>query len=160
MLLEVAAEDPEALREAETLTGRPGAPLRRAASFFVEQVLLTRGSDSYRVLGCSSDANAAELRRHMALILKWLHPDRVQVSAGTQHFDRSAFAALVTRAWENLKNGERRAAYDANRKTEATEPRKGTAAGSSVSIPRRLALYRIEREPFWTRLLVYLGRFR
>jgi DnaJ-domain-containing protein 1 len=160
LLLEVAADEPDALREATALTGMPGPLLSKAASFFMEQVLLTRKSDSYRVLGASNGTSPAELRRHMALILKWLHPDRVQGSSEPQHFDRSALAALVTGAWENLKNGDRRAAYDAVRHTEAAESRKGVGAGALTAKPRRLAVYKIERDPLWTRLLVYLGRLR
>ncbi len=160
LLLEVAAGESEALLEAQTLTGRPEALLRKAASFFMEQVLLSRASDSYRVLGAGSGATPAELRRHMALILKWLHPDRVPASGEVQHFNKSALAGLVTGAWENLKTGERRAAYDASRKTEVKTPYAAAGVASGTATPRRLALYRIEREPLWTRLLIYLARFR
>jgi hypothetical protein len=160
LLLEVAAGEENALEEARALTGRREELLISAASFFVEQVLLTRRSDSYRIFGASSDASPAELRRHMALILKWLHPDRVQAGGEAVRLDKSALAALVTTAWETIKNGERRAAYDAVRKIEAGKPVMQAAAGRPVSARRRLALYRIEREPFWTRLLVYLGRFK
>ena len=158
LLLEVAAGEPEALESAQTLTGRPEPLLRSAASFFMEQVLLGRRGDSYRILGAGSGATSAELRRHMALILKWLHPDRVQPGGEVQHFDQSALAGLVTAAWENLKTGERRAAYDASRKMQVKKAREDPVKRSAASAPRRLALYRIEREPIWTRLLVYLGR--
>ncbi len=160
LLLEVAAGEPEALQHAETLTGRPEALLRKAASFFMEQVLLTRGSDSYRILGAGRGETPAELRRHMALILKWLHPDRVPVSGEAQHFDRSALAGLVTGAWENLKTSERRAAYDASRKTEAEPARQAARRPRGAFVLRKLPLHRIEREPLWTRLLTYLGRHR
>ena len=160
LLLEVAAGEPEALEEARKLTGRPEALLRQAASFFMEQVLLTRKADSYRVLGAGSGATPAELRRHMALILKGLHPDHVSPGGEARHFDMSALAGLVTGAWENLKTGERRAAYDASRKSEVKNPGQGAGAASFGCATRRLALYRIEREPLWTRLLIYLGRFK
>ena len=42
----------------------------------------------------------------MALLLRWLHPDL------DRHGERSVFAARVTRAWNDLKTQERRAAYD------------------------------------------------
>jgi hypothetical protein len=165
LLLEVAAGEPEALEEAMALTGRPQELLIGAASFFMEQVLLTRKSDSYRIFGCTAHAAPGELRRHMALILRWLHPDRVQAGGEVQALDKSALAALVTGAWENIKNGERRAAYDAAQKDAAQKrERKAPVMTAGVAKPasarRRLALYRIEREPFWTRLLVYLGRFK
>lgn len=160
LLLEVAAGEAEALQHAEMLTGRPEALLRSAASFFLEQVLLTRGSDSYRVLGSSRGETPAGLRRHMALILKWLHPDRVPASGEVQYFDRSALAGLVTGAWENLKTGERRAAYDASRPTEVKPRPLAARPAGSGSAARKPPPYRFEREPFWTRLLIYLERYK
>ena len=49
--------------------------IREAAGFFVEQILLFPGADSYRVLGASPEATNRELRRNMSLLLRWLHPD-------------------------------------------------------------------------------------
>jgi hypothetical protein len=160
LLLEVAAGEPEALQEASMLTGRREGLLRKAASFFMEQVLLTRTGDSYRILGAPPSASPAELRRHMALILKWLHPDRVPSDGEVQYFGRSALAGLVTGAWENLKTGERRAAYDASRNAGGRGLPQDAGARRSAARSRRLSLYRIEREPLWTRLLVYLGRLK
>jgi hypothetical protein len=42
----------------------------------------------------------------MAILLRWLHPDR------DRYAERDAFAVRVTRAWNNLKTPEQRAAYD------------------------------------------------
>ena len=75
LLLEVAAGDPDAIREAQAATGTSEAHLTKAAGFFTEQVLLHRNCDSYRILGASRGASAPQLRRHLAFILKWLHPD-------------------------------------------------------------------------------------
>jgi len=165
LLLEVAAGETEALREAVAQTGTPEAQLRKAASFFVEQVLLTRKSDSYRVLGARRESSPAELRRHMALILKWLHPDRKAASEDGQKFDQSALAALVTTAWETIKNPERRAVYDAGLapepvKLRARGPALARGGGGKTPMHRRLSIQRIEREPLWSRLLGYLGRYR
>ncbi len=45
----------------------------------MEQVLLTREERQLPRPGLpAAERTPAELRRHMALILKWLHPDRVQ----------------------------------------------------------------------------------
>ena len=49
--------------------------VREASAFFIEQILLGPDADSYRVLGADRNAAAAELRRNMALLLRWLHPD-------------------------------------------------------------------------------------
>jgi len=173
LLLEVAAGEPDALVEAQALTGSPEPLLRKAAGFFMEQVLLSRKSDSYRILGTSSSASASELRRHLALILRWLHPDRLPPSGEGPHLDRSALVNVVTGAWETVKTGERRTAYDAARMAQPSRSRRESfrnrrgppaASGSRLLVrgPGRykLALHRIERESFWTRLLSLLGRLR
>ncbi len=49
--------------------------MRQAATFFIEQILFAPNADSYRVLGASTSASAGELRRNVALLLRWLHPD-------------------------------------------------------------------------------------
>ncbi len=170
LLLAVAAGEPDALIQAQAITGRPEALIRKAAGFFMEQVLLSRTSDSYRILGTSSSASASELRRHMALILKWVHPDRLPLAPEGPRFDKSALINLVTGAWETIKTGERRTAYDAaqlaqlgSATREAVRSR-GAQAALGRRFPHRgprrhkLALYRIERESLWTRLLSYLGR--
>jgi hypothetical protein len=106
LLLRLAAGDTEADQIAIELTGRSQETIRRAATFYIEQILFAPEADSYRVLGADAQASAAELRRNVALLLKWLHPD---VDHGG---DRSVFVGRVTAAWNNLKTPERRAAYD------------------------------------------------
>jgi len=106
-LLRVAAGDDEAVSEAVKETGRSPDILCRAAAFFVEQILLCPDADSYRVLGVNHDAVSSELRRNMAFLLRWLHPDMDQQSA------HSMFARRVTGAWEDLKTPDRRKLYDA-----------------------------------------------
>ena len=81
--------------------------MRQAATFFIEQILFAPESDSYRVLGASPQASASELRRNVALLLRWLHPDL------DPRGERSIFIGRVTAAWNDLKTPERRAAYDA-----------------------------------------------
>lgn len=111
-LLEIASGDAEATSRASELSGRTTDVVRNAAEFFVEQILLAPGSDSYRVLGGNAQTSSGDLRRNMALLLKWLHPDMERDSSD----DRSVFAGRVTLAWEDLKTSERRAAYDALQK--------------------------------------------
>jgi len=114
LLLRIAAGDDETLRDAVRASGRPPRVVRDAAGFFIEQVLLFQEADSYRVLGTSPTAANSELRRNMALLLRWLHPDIDQKG------ERSVFAARVTKAWSDLKAPERRAAYDRQlQKTQA-----------------------------------------
>src|SRR5262245_15861874 len=105
-LLRIAAGDGGAVEEAVRATDRSGQVIREAATFFIEQILLTAEADSYRVLGATPSATPSELRYNMALLLKWLHPDNAPEA------QQSVFVNRVTMAWDDLKTPERRAAYD------------------------------------------------
>ena len=106
LLLAIAAGEEDALTEGAALLDRSKDTLIASARFFVEQVMLAPDSSSYRMLGVAADAPAGDLRRHIALVLKYLHPDR------DPDGDRAALALRVTGAWETLKTPDRRAAYD------------------------------------------------
>jgi len=112
-LLEVAAGEDDALEHARKLTGQSDEALRGATGFFVEQVLLARSASHYRVLGLARDADGRDLRRHMALLMKWVHPDTASHNAADKTIDRSVFATRINEAWQTLKSEERRGAYDA-----------------------------------------------
>lgn len=112
-LLEVAAGEPDALRSAITSTRQSEAALRAAAGFYIEQVLFSRRSDSYRVLGGRPDMASADLRRNMALLMRWLHPDVNDAAIQGEARDRQIFINRITLAWEDIKTDERRARYDA-----------------------------------------------
>jgi hypothetical protein len=122
VLLRIAAGDDAAEREAADLTVRSRDVVRRAAEFFIEQILFAPDTDSYRVLGSASQASASELRKNAALLLKWLHPDR------DPHGERSIFVSRVTEAWNNLKTPERRAAYDELRRSSSERKSRNKAA--------------------------------
>ncbi|HEX4892621.1 MAG TPA: DnaJ domain-containing protein [Hyphomicrobiaceae bacterium] len=107
LLLRIAAGDEEAEREAAESTGRPSRVLRQAAGFYIEQILFSAESDAYRVLGSTPFASPADLRRNLAYLLKWVHPDL------EENRNRSAFLKRVTAAWEEVKTPHRRKAYDA-----------------------------------------------
>lgn len=104
LLLKVAVREEEALAEAVALTKRTADDLADASGFFIEQVLLYPDADSYRVLGADPEASTGELRSHMALLMRWLHPD-VDPS-------RAHLANRVLRAWDDVKSLERRQALD------------------------------------------------
>jgi len=116
-LLRIAVGDGKAAQEAAELTEKPLETIRAAAAFFIEQILLDPGCDSYRILGARPSATSAELRRNMALLVRWLHPDL------DRNADRSIFAGRVTGAWDNLKTPERRAAYNKARSAAKAERR-------------------------------------
>lgn len=131
-VLQIAAGDEATEIAAAAAVDRPRQLVREAAAFYIEQILLSPDADSYRVLGAEQTAPEPELRRNMALLLRWLHPD--------MHGDRSIFARRVTAAWENLKTPERRALYD---RQQALRPRKKRTSkrhdGAGVTGRRRKA---------------------
>lgn len=106
-LLLIAAGDEEAERQASEQLERPQELLKEAAAFYIEQILLAPDADAYRVLGADRDAPLPELRRNMALLLRFLHPDH------DKDGKRSMFAGKVISAWDELKSPERRSQYDA-----------------------------------------------
>jgi len=59
IVLGIAAGDEGALSEASTAIDRPRELIRKAAAFFIEQILLSPDADSYRVLGANRTATAA-----------------------------------------------------------------------------------------------------
>ena len=174
-MLEIAAGDDEALRDATAVTQQSEATLRQAAGFYIEQVLLSQDADYFRVLGCSRESPQSDLRRHMALIMRWLHPDIVSNEVPAQGFDKSIYANRVTKAWEGIKTGSRRAAYEASlaarmRGKERSHPcgwLKATArAAETLRIVderqrnQQPALKSVKRKELLTRLhLFFSGRF-
>jgi hypothetical protein len=168
-LLRIAAEDEEATGQAITATGRSRETVREAAAFFIEQILFCREADSYRVLGARPEASNGELRRNMALLLRWLHPDH------DPQGERSVFAGRVTRAWNDLKTQERRAAYDRSRRIElldksllrkkpsahakkkaSAQPLRNNVAYPMHADSRRSFKIYPERAGFWRQVLLLL----
>lgn len=115
LLLRLATGDGDAEREAALITERTVETNKRAAAFFIEQILLSPDADSYRILGGTSATSSEDLRRNMALLVKYLHPDIEPVG------DRSIFVRRVTAAWEDLKTPDRRANYDSRTGPEARQ---------------------------------------
>jgi hypothetical protein len=107
VLLRIASGDSEAINSVSASIERPTSMVQQAAEFYIEQVLLDPASDHYRVLGAGQDAATPTLRRHMALLMTWLHPDR------NPSGERAVFVARITQAWDTLRNPDKRQAYDA-----------------------------------------------
>ncbi len=106
LLLRIVVGDIEASNYAIKVTERNISEIRRAAEFFIIHVLFQPGSHSYRILGVSTVADTSEIRRNMAYLSRWLHPDS-EVAQGYE-----AYWYKITEAWETVKTSERRAAYD------------------------------------------------
>jgi curved DNA-binding protein CbpA len=127
MVLRIAAGEEESEQAAVALTGRSLDLIRKAAMFFIEQILFTPDADSYRVLGTAPEASASELRRNVALLFRWLHPDLE--SQG----ERSIFIGRVTTAWNDLKTPERRGVYDDSRRHSNNGSKSRSKASKSKS---------------------------
>lgn len=121
LLLRIAAGDASAEREAVAASERPIKVVREASTFFIEQMLLHPDADSYRVLGVNRTAPATELRQHMALLMRWLHPDTNRAET------RGIFVNRVNRAWDDLKTPDRRLAYDTALASKTPSPSRSMA---------------------------------
>lgn len=136
-LLQITARDPDALRQAVLEMERDGETITRAAQFFIEQVLWHPDADSFRVLGGLPETSTAELKRNMALLMTWLHPDV------ENRDERAVFVVRVTSAWNDLKTEERRTTYEATlmRRTEDdARRRRSRRAREKAARERSLAL--------------------
>lgn len=170
-LLEIAAGEAHALSHANQLTGRTEATLQKAAGFFIEQVLLHPGGDSYRILGSDRGMPLSELRRNMALIMRWLHPDVVPDASSSNLLDRSRFASRITQAWETIKTDERRTAYNTSLAAKQNPLKRGADAKALMrntkvtrvthdrtnGYTKRLVLQQVKSDGFWSRLRLLLG---
>jgi hypothetical protein len=99
LLLRVLADEASALSEARNLTGMSDKHLIAIAELYVIKVVLYRGAPARRVLGVGSDADRAEMRKHMGYLLTWLHPDK---RPGAWPI---AFATRVIAAWRSIDRG-------------------------------------------------------
>lgn len=86
----------------------PESELRKAALFFVEEVLFQREATHYRVLGLNQDATADQVKEHHRLLMRLFHPDR------SAHSDerREHFATRANLAYNALRDAGTRARYD------------------------------------------------
>jgi hypothetical protein len=129
-LLHIAAGDEEVEQAAAEVVGRSREFIRSAATFFIEQILFAPGADSYRVLGANAQAPANELRQHVGLLMRWVHPDL------DPQGDRSIYCGRVTAAWNDLKSPERRSAYDEEQRNKSKAPNKARAKARNPPFQR------------------------
>jgi hypothetical protein len=131
LLLRIAAGETAAEQEAAAIIDRPSDVIRQAATFFIEQILFAPEADSYRVLGATAESAESELRRNMASLMTWLHPDI------SKQGERSVFARRIANAWNDVKTPERRAAYDRARYTAIVQGAMPKARGRSRGAGRK-----------------------
>jgi hypothetical protein len=151
VLLRIASGDTEAISRATEKLGRSREKVREAATFYVVQILLAPDADSYRVLGARPEATNGELRRNMALLLRWLHPDL------DRKRELSVFAARVTRAWNDLKTPERRANYDRLQRKLLADKSLLSKKGHARPHSSRRLNQRIRNQPQYARFAYFYG---
>lgn len=142
VLLAIAIGDEEVLAATERRMGRSRDVLQEAAGFYIEQALLSPSSDSYRILGGSRASTHDELRRNMALLMRWLHPDLQALRGNAAAANREVFTGRVTSAWGDLKTDERREGYDRAHPAPGSAARpaaKPASAPAAEAAPKREA---------------------
>lgn len=119
----------------------PENELRKAALFFIEEVMFRRDADHYRLLGLPPEATPEQIKEHHRLLMRMFHPDR------DSHLDerREQFATRANLAYNTLRDAGARADYDASLKPQTTRP---------VQAPRRAPMPARRRmaqpESFWS----------
>lgn len=103
--------------------------LRRAAVFFVQQILFRDGASHYQVLGLTPDASPEAIRENHRLLIQVVHPDRHSTPLAWPE----SVAARVNRAYSVLRNADTRAAYDQQEAGARSKRKSGRRAASTFS---------------------------
>jgi hypothetical protein len=109
--------------------------IKSAALFFLRQVLLTPGSDHYRVLGLSRDASRETIRRHYHLLVRIFHPDQ---SEGDPERD-VGYTARLNDAYDTLRRPDARLRYDRQLTSNPSRRRVAVAKGGRSWTGRSLS---------------------
>jgi curved DNA-binding protein CbpA len=131
LLVRIVGGDAQALAAATRGTGEAASTVRDAAAFYIQQVMFANGSDSYRVLGLDPGATDEQLKSHHRRLTRWLHPDR------NRDEWEAVYSERVNRAWQDLRNSERRQRYD--------QSRTGSVASGPLGLPKKKAAGRAQR---------------
>ena len=110
----------DTLARAAARTGESPRSIVEASRFYLREVLFFPEADAYRLLGVANDAEHGRIRSHHRLLQQWLHPDR-----GSD--EDAVFAARVNVAWDQLRQPDRRAAYDLNHPASSEQGAAGDA---------------------------------
>ena len=135
LLLRLVSGDEAAKFEVSTVSGRSMETVGAAAEFFVEQVLFSKNSDAYRVLGSTRGAPLELLRRNMNMLAKWSHPNGTK--EGQHHYP----ALRLTEAWNHLKTPERRAEYDRQLDQLLAKGMISSKTHSSYKVPNKALMF-------------------
>lgn len=142
VLLRIAGgTEPQEL-DASLTSLAPVGELRKAALFFIEQVLFQREATHYRVLGLNPDARPEQIKEHHRLLMRLFHPDR-----GSLLDEREEqFATRANLAYNTLRDADARAAYDSGLKPSRTVTRQAPRRAPPPVVRRRM----VQQESFWT----------
>jgi hypothetical protein len=126
-IMRIATGSPEICQSASQVTGQPPEVLIEAARFYLQQMLLRPGADSYRVLGLPPGASRELARRHMRCLLQWLHPDVNRDWDGV-------YAARVLKAWREVSANIDSSRHSNSRSRVLVEPGSGAPVNSSARL--------------------------
>ena len=94
-IIRIAAGEEDACVAAVVATGEKKRVIVEAARFYLQQILFFPDADCYRVLAIEPDAPRSVARKHMRLLLKWLHPD-------LNRAPESIYSHRVLGAWQQV----------------------------------------------------------
>ncbi|MEM1154954.1 MAG: J domain-containing protein [Pseudomonadota bacterium] len=112
---------------------------RELVPFFVKQVLLAPEANLYRCLGVDRHAEPGLIRRHYHYLIRLFHPDRETHSDGWY----TEYAGRINEAYAQLKNPEKRRAYDLSLDQEIEKKSPSGANDFQGVVPRPLDSRRV-----------------
>lgn len=147
VLLRLAAggrlEKPEYQADPETL--------RKAARFFIEQVMFRHDANHFRVLGVNPGAGLEQIKEHHRLLMRLFHPDREQPGAAEAHGGwNAAYATRVNLAYNTLRDADARSRYLSSLNLSATRNISAGASAVPSPPPVRTRHRPISPDSFWT----------
>lgn len=132
-LLKLVSAAPEEISSIVTTETAEKFPVRDAAVFYLQHVLI-KADDDYRQLALDPGASLQEVKDHKRLLLKWLHPDR-----NHNRWESGLFQRVTTSA-ERLENALRsgssvQPAYPAERRKHRRKEGSWSVAQRRVKKP-------------------------
>src|SRR5690606_36064881 len=128
-VLQLASGTQPQLQEAAAQFSESEDTVLEAVRFFLHQVLFEPGTDAYRILGLSANADSNLIRQHHAWLQRWLHPDR----RGEDW--EAVFTTKVNWAWQQLRNESAREEYDRERRNAPRPQVASEAVPAAMPMP-------------------------
>ncbi len=122
-----------------------------AVMFFIENVLLAKGANYYRILGLNRSASDGEIKKNHRLMIRLFHPDRI----GDEDVWRAGFASRINAAYNTLIHLESRQAYDSSLVVSSSS---GSANYYRSSDRVKHNYFQNDSYPWWSRAAEFLFR--